>query len=159
MTATGRELKCLLLFVLSFWAFTAPAQPRQILNRTLEPGQAVIWYLYHSGWAVKTKNHLLVFDYTESPIPPPGRSLEYGSILLSEISDQNVTVFVSHGHSDHYDPRILNWRAVVKKIRYVWGWEGMDRRDKLPHPQRGLWIRPASPAVRALPRVLIRSHM
>jgi hypothetical protein len=31
----------------------------------------------------------------------------------------------------------------------------MDRRDKLPHPRRGLWIRPPSPAVRALPRVLI----
>jgi len=35
---------------------------RQILSRELEPGQAVIWYLYHSGWAVKTKNHLLIFD-------------------------------------------------------------------------------------------------
>jgi len=97
---------------------------RQILNRPLERGQAVIWYLYHSGWAVKTKNHLLIFDYTEPPARPSGRSLDSGSIEPSEISDQNVTVFVSHRHSDHFDPLILEWRTVVKKIRYVWGWEG-----------------------------------
>ena len=96
----------------------------QIPTHPLEPGQAVVWYLYHSGWAVKTKNHLLVFDYTEPPAGLSGRSLDSGSIAPSEIGDQNVTVFVSHRHSDHYDPQILDWRAVVTKIRYVWGWEG-----------------------------------
>lgn len=29
----------------------------------------------------------------------------------------------------------------------------MDRRDKLPHPQGGFWIRPPSPAMHALPWV------
>jgi L-ascorbate metabolism protein UlaG (beta-lactamase superfamily) len=101
-----------------------PGPVEQILSRPLERGQAVIWYLYHSGWAVKTKNHLLIFDYTEPSARPSGRSLDSGSIEPSEIGDQNVTVFVSHGHSDHFDPLILEWRAVVKKIRYVWGWEG-----------------------------------
>ena len=96
---------------------------RQILSRELEPGQAVIWYLYHSGWAVKTKNHMLIFDYTEPAARPGRRSLDSGSIEPSEIADQNVTVFVSHGHPDHFDPLILEWRAGVKKIRNVWGWE------------------------------------
>jgi len=98
--------------------------PREILGRELEPGQAVIRYLYHSGWAVKTANHLLIFDYTEPPERPARRSLEIGSIEPSEIADQNVTVFVSHGHDDHFSPQILEWRAAVKNIRYVWGWEG-----------------------------------
>jgi L-ascorbate metabolism protein UlaG (beta-lactamase superfamily) len=97
--------------------------PRQILSRELEPGQAVIWYLYHSGWAVKTKNGLLIFDYTEPPAHPSNRSLDSGAIDPSEIAGENVTVFVSHRHSDHYDPLILEWRTAVKKIRYVWGWE------------------------------------
>ncbi len=97
---------------------------RQILGRELEPGQAVIWYLYHSGWAVKTRNHLLIFDYTEPPARPARRSLDSGSIEPVEIAGQNVTVFVSHRHDDHFDPLILEWRAVVKDIRYVWGWEG-----------------------------------
>ena len=33
------------------------------LNEPLAAGQAVVWYLGHSGWAVKTQNHLLIFDY------------------------------------------------------------------------------------------------
>jgi len=98
--------------------------PREILGRELEPGQAAVWYLYHSGWAVKTANHLLICDYTEPPKRPTRRSLEFGSIDPAEIVDQNVIVFVSHSHDDHFDPLILDWRAAVKNIRYIWGWEG-----------------------------------
>jgi L-ascorbate metabolism protein UlaG (beta-lactamase superfamily) len=98
--------------------------PRQILGRQLEAGQAVIWYLYHSGWAVKTRNHLLIFDYTEPLGQPARRSLDSGSIDPAEIAGQNVTVFISHRHGDHYDPLILAWKDVLKNIRYVWGWEG-----------------------------------
>jgi L-ascorbate metabolism protein UlaG (beta-lactamase superfamily) len=93
------------------------------LSRELQDGQAVIWYLYHSGWAVKTRNHLLIFDYTETPSRTSEHSLDSGSVDPSEIADQNVTVFISHRHFDHHDPLILGWRSVVKKIRYVWGWE------------------------------------
>ncbi len=35
----------------------------------------------------------------------------------------------------------------------------MDRRDKLPCPRPGFWIRRPSPAVRVPPRLLIRSNM
>ena len=30
------------------------------VERNLEEGGAVVWYLNHSGWAVKTKNHFLM---------------------------------------------------------------------------------------------------
>lgn len=109
---------------------TAPAarggqEPsRRTSGGELEAGQAVIRYLFHSGWAVQTRNHLLIFDYTE-PLPPPGRPAPIpGAVEPTEIADQNVTVFVTHVHSDHFDPRILEWRTAVKGIRYVWGWEG-----------------------------------
>jgi len=107
-------------------AKTRPAKQtaQQILGRELDPGQAVVWYLYHSGWAVKTKGHLLVFDYTEPPVRPTLRTLDAGSVEPAEIADLNVTVFVSHSHSDHFDPRILEWRNAIKNIRYAWGWEG-----------------------------------
>lgn len=98
---------------------------QQPLDRPLETGQAVVRYLFHSGWAVQTRNHLLIFDYTE-PLPPPGRpALIPRLIEPAEIAAQNLTVFVSHAHSDHYDPDILKWRDAVKAIRYVWGWEGV----------------------------------
>jgi L-ascorbate metabolism protein UlaG (beta-lactamase superfamily) len=96
---------------------------RRLLGRELEPGQAAIWYLYHSGWAVKTRDHVLIFDYTEPFERPAKRALDSGSIDPAELSGQNVTVFVSHGHADHFDPLILEWRAAIKSIRYIWGWE------------------------------------
>lgn len=95
------------------------------LDRPLQAGQAVIRYLFHSGWAVQTRNHLLIFDYTE-PLPPPGRAARIPrSVEPAEIADRNVTVFVSHAHSDHFFTDVLKWRDAVKAIRYVWGWEGV----------------------------------
>jgi L-ascorbate metabolism protein UlaG (beta-lactamase superfamily)/SAM-dependent methyltransferase len=125
----------LLIACLALAALPAPAEApkatqafetaaKGALSRTLETGEAIVWYLYHSGWAVKTRNHLLIFDYTE-PLPPPGqRASGARSIEPAEIADQNVTVFVSHRHSDHFNPDILEWRPAIKGIRYVWGWEG-----------------------------------
>lgn len=92
-------------------------------GRDLEDGEALIRYLFHSGWAVKTRNHLLVFDYAESPSTSSRRSLEGGSIDPREMAQENLTVFTSHAHADHFDPRILEWKAALSRIRYVWGWE------------------------------------
>ena len=61
--------RALLVLFLSF-AAARPSPFEEIQERGLEPGQAVICYLCHSGWAVKTKNHLLIFDYTESSARP-----------------------------------------------------------------------------------------
>ncbi len=108
--------------VVASQAKSQQAQTSRWLARRLDTGQAVIWYLYHSGWAVKTQNHFLIFDYSEPPSLPPERSLASGIISADEISGQNVTVFISHSHSDHYDPVIDKWRAAIPRIKYVWGW-------------------------------------
>lgn len=57
-------------------AHGAGTAERPLLDCELEAGQAVIRYLYHSGWAAQTRNHLLIFDYTE-PLPPPGRTVRW----------------------------------------------------------------------------------
>lgn len=103
------------------------------LAEPLAPGEAEIWYLGHSGWAVRTQNHLLIFDYWEATQSmPPGvdyekpadASLATGFIVPSQVDDQNVVVFVSHAHSDHYDPVILDWQDSFENIEYVFGWDG-----------------------------------
>jgi L-ascorbate metabolism protein UlaG (beta-lactamase superfamily) len=78
--------------------------------------EATVWHLEHSGFAVKTQNFFLIFDY------PPQESkdgLAAGSIDPAEIKDLNVIVFVSHSHWDHFNPEIAQWKQSVKKITYV----------------------------------------
>ena len=93
---------------------------------------AIVWYLGHCGYAVRTPNHLLIFDYQEQrdgqrPKSRPARpSLAAGWIVPEAIRDLKVRVFVSHSHGDHYDPVILTWKAAVPDIAYYFGWKAAD---------------------------------
>ncbi len=132
----GARMGSLLIAVLAFAALLCPigtppeaaaagTAVHRDIERELEPGQAIVKYLFHSGWEVRTRDHLLIFDYTD-PLPTPGRPAGLPrAIEPAEIADQKVTVFISHAHSDHFNPEILKWRDAVKSIRYVWGWEGV----------------------------------
>lgn len=88
------------------------------------PGEARVWFLGHSGWAVKTQNHFLVFDYfcNTWDRKPDDSCLASGCILPEEIKDMNVTVFSTHSHGDHYDARIFDWKETIPDIEYVLCW-------------------------------------
>jgi L-ascorbate metabolism protein UlaG (beta-lactamase superfamily) len=94
-----------------------------LLGKTLDGGEAIVWYLGHSGWAIKTKNKLLIFDYYEYNKNPDDPLLSNGRINSSEIKDQDVFVFVSHGHEDHFDDVILTWDTQLNRIHYIFGWK------------------------------------
>ena len=78
---------------------------------------ARIWYLYHSGFAVQTAEHFLIFDYWKQR--PKGKGLESGVIDPNELSEYDVIVFVSHNHGDHFNRSILDWGQVIPKLRLV----------------------------------------
>ncbi len=85
-------------------------------------GEAKVVYCGHSGWAVQTEKHLLIFDYwNRNKAEKPG--LANGSVCPKEIQDLNVIVFVSHEHGDHYDTSIYKWANDVKNISYVYGFK------------------------------------
>jgi L-ascorbate metabolism protein UlaG (beta-lactamase superfamily) len=103
-----------------------PSFKNQILERDLENGEAYIWYLGHAGWAVKTRNHLLIFDYVSLPRTgelPENPCLANGFIDPSEIRNCSVYVFVTHAHGDHFDPVIFGWDNSIKNITYIFGWQ------------------------------------
>ena len=52
---------------------TEKLSDRPWLGEPLAAGQAVVWYLGHSGWVVKTQNHLLIFDYWKQDVSPTSR--------------------------------------------------------------------------------------
>ncbi len=100
-----------------------PFEKAGLLKKELLEGEALIWYLNHSGWAVKTKNHLLVFDYWQRTDDPDYPCLNNGRINPEEISEQNVIVFSSHTHGDHFSREIFEWNEDIKNINYVLGFE------------------------------------
>ena len=109
-------------------------------------GGAEVWYLGHCGYAVRTSDHLLIFDYQErrdgqQPKSRPDRpSLAAGWIAPEEIKGLKVRVFVSHAHNDHYDPVILTWKEAVPDIAYYFGWKATDdpSHHVLAGPRAGL---------------------
>lgn len=75
-----------------------PGNP-EILAKELQEKQAVLWYLGGHGWAVKTKNHFLIFDYHPLPFQlkrvPRIPLLANGQVNPSELKNQRVFVFFS----------------------------------------------------------------
>jgi len=93
------------------------------LDKNLKKKEAVIWYLGNCGWAVKTKNHLLIFDYWQYGKNPDNPLLANGRINPEEIKNQDVFVFVTHSDYDHYDEVIYTWEKFNKNITYIFGWD------------------------------------
>ncbi len=92
--------------------------------------EAAIWFLGHSGWAIKTKNHVLIFDYWPLGETPSNPGLCNGWINPAELSGRKVDVFVSHFHQDHYTPAtIFGWKDQIQDITYFLG---LRPRDTVP---------------------------
>jgi L-ascorbate metabolism protein UlaG (beta-lactamase superfamily) len=127
-------MKYLFAFCVAVALTAAPAQFSRASEssqamKPLAPGQATVWYLGHCGYAVRTSNHFLIFDYIELEEEPAERGLEKGFIDPEEIKDLNVSVFVTHNHIDHFDDIILRWEAVVDTIRYFFGWRMEEKKN------------------------------
>ena len=99
-----------------------------------DTGEAYVWFLGHCGFAVQIKNAFLIFDYVEqvpnssAPVPADP-SVWSGYIVPEEINSLNVHVFVTHEHSDHYDPVIFGWENSVTDIHYYFGWQASNHPD------------------------------
>ena len=101
----------------------APVDTAALLRRPLAPGESTVWYLAHSGWAVKTQSHLLIFDYMDREKLPDEPGLANGFIHPAEIKDLDVVVFCSHSHGDHYAAKVFEWRKEIPRITYVMGFK------------------------------------
>jgi len=79
--------------------------------------KALINYIYHSGFSIKTKNHFLIFDYYKEPM----RTNQIQTLLLPEKIKKmdNVYVFSSHSHADHFNSQILDWENDNSDIQYI----------------------------------------
>jgi ankyrin repeat protein len=93
-----------------------------LLKKKLKAGEATVWYLGQSGWAIKTESKLLIFDYPTFVGPQADEPwLANGHINPEEIEDQDVYVFVTHEHEDHFNPTIFEWNKSIDGIEYILG--------------------------------------
>ncbi|MTI70630.1 MAG: MBL fold metallo-hydrolase [Firmicutes bacterium] len=81
----------------------------------MDNNSAIITHLFHSGFLVETKSSILIFDY--SPDYDINPYLEITPDYLD--NGKNVFVFVSHSHSDHFDPTIFDWQKSSTSIKYI----------------------------------------
>lgn len=82
--------------------------------------QANIYHLYHSGVAVETDNFLLVFDYYNDNSDGQERNLANGVVTPAEFAEKEQgLVFVSHSHSDHFNPVIFDWQEKADNLKYI----------------------------------------
>lgn len=65
-----------------------------------------VTYLYHSGFTVEDEHAMYVFDYYKGELPKTK-------------AEKQLYVFVSHRHSDHYNPEIFEWEKEHPKIQYI----------------------------------------
>lgn len=94
-----------------------------LCHKPMQKGEATVWYLNHSGFAVRTAKHILIFDYWQPDTVVDNPCVNNGHICAEGLQDQQVIVFVSHAHRDHFDPQIFNWAKNVPSINYVLGFE------------------------------------
>ncbi|UCD63113.1 MAG: ankyrin repeat domain-containing protein [Candidatus Zixiibacteriota bacterium] len=105
--------------------------PSPLLDEPLGKGEAVLWYTGHCGWAVKTQNHFLLFDYWERDTPTEP-CLANGHVSPDELAGQNLEVFVSHEHGDHFDPATFTWQDKIPNMTCYFGF----RPEELPEENR-----------------------
>jgi len=86
-------------------------------------GEAYLWYLGGCGYLIKTRNHCLIFDYRSPEVTPTEPSLANGFINPSDIASDDVTVFVTHEHGDHFDSTIFGWPKTISGLQYVFGFK------------------------------------
>ncbi|MBZ9686238.1 MBL fold metallo-hydrolase [Clostridium estertheticum] len=86
----------------------------------MEKIKAKIYYIYHSGFAIKTENHFLIFDYYKEPIENDVTHKPLAVLAPENIKQmKNVYVFASHSHEDHFNSSILEWENYNSNIKYI----------------------------------------
>lgn len=96
-------------------------------------GKAIVTYFHHSGFTVAVEKTLLVFDYWRGE---NGELDEKARLTDRDFEGYDqILVFVSHDHEDHFDEVIYSWDHEHLPMTYIVS-------DDLPIGKRGKRMKP-----------------
>jgi ankyrin repeat protein len=94
------------------------------LKKDLKEGEAYAWYMGRAGYAVRTKNHFLLFSYFVEGNPPEEPRLANGHVDLDEIAHCDTVVFAGGPAYWHHNPERYNsWQKTHENISFVYSFE------------------------------------
>ncbi len=87
----------------------------------MEKIEAKIHHLFHSGFAVETSSHFLIFDYFLNKVAKGYENTIENGVITPELirEKKNVLVFVTHNHKDHFNPVIFQWQQYNPLNTYI----------------------------------------
>ncbi len=82
-----------------------------------------VTYIYHSCYLLEYESFSLLFDFYKDVQRDDG-SYWIKDYLLSK--PQDLYVFCTHSHDDHYNPEVLTWQSKKNNIQYIFSKELLD---------------------------------
>lgn len=75
-----------------------------------------VTFIHHSSFCLELGDKVLVFDYFRGDRIP---DFSFGGKMPEFPRNQEIYVFASHKHQDHFDLQILTWQEKYPNIRYI----------------------------------------
>ena len=78
----------------------------------------MIYYIYHSGFAVELKKNILIFDFYKFNENKKVEKIFFIDNFLKK-NNKKVYIFSSHSHYDHFNKEIFKWLEINEDIKYI----------------------------------------
>ena len=85
-----------------------------------------VTYIFHSCYLLEFDGFSIVFDFYKDEKRDDGH-FWINDYLLEKPDD--LYVFCTHSHPDHFNPEILKWGINKANVKYIFSKEVMDNRD------------------------------
>lgn len=78
----------------------------------------MIYYIYHSGFAVELEKNILIFDFYKFNENKKVEKIFFIDNFLKK-NNKKVYIFSSHSHYDHFNKEIFKWLEINEDIKYI----------------------------------------
>lgn len=82
-----------------------------------------ITYVYHSGYVLETEDFNLLIDYYQDSCSPEDSGWVHTYLLEQP---KKLYILSTHSHSDHFNPKVLTWKARKNNIVYIFSKDILD---------------------------------